>query len=43
VKEALQRLIRIAEKLLTLVLDKSESFDQSQKLFERDADAFWKS
>jgi hypothetical protein len=41
-KEALQRLVRIAENLLTLVLDKSKSFDEEQELFKRDADAFWK-
>jgi hypothetical protein len=42
IKETLQRLVRVAENLLTLVLDKSESFDQARELFDRDADAFWK-
>lgn len=41
-KQTLRRLVRIAENLLTLVLQKDESFDQAQMLFKRDADAFWK-
>ena len=42
IKETLDRLVRIAENLLPLVLQKDENFDQANELFKRDADAFWK-
>jgi hypothetical protein len=42
VKETLQHLVRVAEMLLSLVLQKSESFEQAHALYEKDADAFWK-
>jgi hypothetical protein len=34
-KEALRRLIRIAENLVTLVVEKSKSFDEEQELFKK--------
>jgi hypothetical protein len=41
VKEAVERLIRVAEILLTILHKKDESFDQAVKIARRIADDFW--
>jgi hypothetical protein len=41
VKQAVQRLIHIAELLLTILQKKDESFDQFVELARRDARDFW--
>jgi AbiU2 len=41
VKQAIRRLLRITELLLTLLHKKDESFDQFQKLAHKDARDFW--
>jgi len=41
VKEAVQRLIRIAELLLTILHNKDEGFDQFVELARRDARDYW--
>jgi hypothetical protein len=41
VKEAVQRLVRIAELLLTILQKKDEGFDQFVQLARRDARDFW--
>jgi AbiU2 len=41
IKEAMQRLIKIAELLLTIVHNRSVDFDQSAALARRDARDFW--
>jgi hypothetical protein len=42
VKEAVERLIRVAEILLTILHKKDESFDQAVKIARRIADDFWR-
>jgi hypothetical protein len=42
IKEAVQRLIEMAELLLNVLHRKDESFGQFSKLARRDADDFWK-
>jgi hypothetical protein len=41
VKEAMQRLIRIAELVLTILHTKDEGFDQFVELARRDARDYW--
>jgi hypothetical protein len=41
VKDAVSRLIRLAELLLSLLYQPDESFDQLRELAKRDSDLFW--
>jgi len=41
VKQAIRRLVRIAELLLTILQKRDESFDQFLELARRDARGFW--
>jgi hypothetical protein len=40
-KERLTRLTRVAEILLSLILQKDESFSQAQRHYKQDSQSFW--